>query len=179
MFPLLVHTIQKYIDERDKYFQTCSASRIINQSSWVDSTKAATCPDMVTGTQYCFVRGGKVSSSTQVNTWTSLFEPKNVDKQTHKIWVIRVVEQKERKKKKKFQYVYQVSVLATMQWTVFRRADAARRSSCKLLSQSLWLGSQDCRVRPAWYSSSKSVPYIQSDNDCSLLMAILAHTLYT
>ena len=31
---------------------------------------------------------------------------------------------------------YQVSVLATMQWTVFLRAEAARRSSCKLLSQS-------------------------------------------
>jgi cytoskeletal protein RodZ len=72
--------------------------------------------------------------------------------------------------------LYQVSVLATMQWTVFRRAGAARRSSFKLLSQSLWLGSQDCRVRPAWYSSSKSVPYIQSDNDWSL-MGILAHTL--
>ena len=52
-------------------FHTCSASRIINQSSCVDSTSAATWPDIVTGTQYCFVL---VSSSTHVNTWTSLFQ---------------------------------------------------------------------------------------------------------
>lgn len=39
---------------------------------------------MVTGTQYCFVRGGMVSSSTQVNTWTSLFE-----QTSEQIWVIR------------------------------------------------------------------------------------------
>lgn len=55
---------------------TFSASRIINHSNWVDSTKAATCPDIVTGTQYCFILGGIVSSSTHVNTWTSLFTKK-------------------------------------------------------------------------------------------------------
>jgi len=169
-------TVQMFLSTSKDKNRTCSASRIINQSSWVDSTREATCPDMVTGTQYCFVRGGTVSSSTQVNTWTSLFDKTEANK--HKFVKLRLGVGKKNKGDKRGIPVclYQVSVLATMQWTVFRRAEAARRSSCKLLSQSLRLGSQDCTVRPAWYSSSKSVPYIQSDNDCSLI-GILEHTL--
>lgn len=69
---------------------------------------------------------------------------------------------------------YQVSVLATMQWTVFLRAEAARRSSCKLLSQSDWLGSHDCNARPALYSLSKLVPYDQLEKFDSSMALTLA-----
>ena len=51
---------------------TCWGLCCNSQSNCVDSTRAATCPDIPTGTQNSLIRSGYFSSSTQVSTWTSL-----------------------------------------------------------------------------------------------------------
>ena len=56
-----------------------------------------------------------------------------------------------------------MSVLATMQEVVFICETAARRSSCKSLSQSHELGSHDWITRPAWYSSFSWLLYTHWD----------------